>query len=113
VSTATYTPPPQAYECVSYWLVFCGAGCGAWLSGGTQAWTSSTDRKDAAPFANQDKAWQAAMAAGWANVPLPNHDPHQINRWTCDGSGVGDCSEVRAYKDATVCPACRAGGWMP
>jgi hypothetical protein len=110
---STYTPPPAAYEHVSYWLVFCGAGCGAWLSGKPGAWSSTADRRNAAPFPNQDKAWQAATAASWVNVPLPHHTPHPVNWWQCDGSGVGDCAEVRSYKNATVCPACREGGWRP
>jgi hypothetical protein len=108
-----YKSPPRAYEHVSYWLVFCGAGCGAWLSGQANDWSSSKDRVYAAPFADQDKAWQAAMAAGWVNVPLPDHEPHPISWWQCNGNGTGDCSKVRSYKNATVCPACRASGWMP
>ena len=108
-----YVRPPKAYEHVSYWLVFCGAGCGAWLSGEPAAWTSTTERKCAARFPGQDRAWQAAMAAGWANVPLPGHDPHRYGAWSCTGSGANDCPDVRSYKDATVCPACRAGGWFP
>lgn len=117
---STYVSPPRAYEQVSYWLVFCGAGCGAWLSGEPDAWSSTPERRYAAPFPNQDKAWQAAMAARWADVPLPSHDPHQRGpfgpgqrMWQCRGDGVGDCEEVRSYKDATVCPACRDGGWFP
>ena len=119
-AASTYTHPPQAYEHVSYWLVFCGARCGAWLSGKPEAWSSTKDRKCAAPFANQDKAWQAALTAGWANIPLPGHDPHQHGpygpdeHWfRCDNSGAGDCDKARAYKAATMCPTCREGGWLP
>jgi len=116
----SYVFPPRAYEHVSYWVVFCGAGCGAWLSGEEGAWSSTKHRKYAAPFADEAKAWQAAVAAGWANVPLPGHDPHKHGpygpgqHWfRCNNSGAGDCDEVRSYKDATVCPACRDGGWFP
>ncbi len=111
---------PKAYEHVSYWLVFCGAGCGAWLSGEPDAWSSTTVRRYAARFRDESRAWQAAMGAGWANVPLPGHDPHTHgpygpgrHTFRCTGGGAGDCDEVRSYKEATVCPACRDGGWFP
>ncbi len=109
----SYVFPPKAYEHVSFWLVFCGNACGAWLSGEPGAWSSTKNRKYAAAFADQDKAWQAATEAGWVNVPLPGHDPHRVQWWTCTGGGAGDCAEVRSYKDATVCPACRDAGWFP
>jgi hypothetical protein len=116
----SYVRPPRAYEHVSYWLVFCGNGCGAWLSGEDGSWSSTTARKYAAKFPTEEKAWQAAMAAGWANVPLPGHDPHKHGPYGpgeftfyCSGNGANDCDEVRSYKDATVCPACRRAGWVP
>jgi len=69
-------------------------------------------------FESETRGWQAAMQAGWANVAPPDHAPHDRpfgpdRTITCDGSGAGDCTEVRAYKNAIVCTGCRASGWKP
>ena len=115
-----YTYPQEAYEHISYWLVFCGAGCGSWLSGSPNAWSSTRDKRRAARHDTKNQAWQGAMAAGWANTPLPDHAPHEHGPYGPDGhwfqcvnTGAGDCGAARSYRDATVCPECRRKGWRP
>jgi hypothetical protein len=107
-------------EHTSYWRVYCEADCGFYLAGGAGSWCSTPHQRHAARFPDEDKAWQAAMAAGWANVLLPGHDPHRHgpygpgrHMFYCNQGGAGDCQEVRFYKEATVCRACRDGGWRP
>jgi hypothetical protein len=110
----------KGYERISYWRVYCSADCGHYLAGSGDSWVYTTVAERAAAFPDADKAWQGAMAAGWANAPLPDHDAHEHGPYGpmqrmfyCDQNGAGDCAEVRAYKDATVCPECRRAGWRP
>lgn len=117
--TPSYVPPPEAYEQVSFWRVFCGAGCGSYLAGEPGAWTLSQGPGDGARFASEGEAWQAANGAGWAGV-VPEHAPHthgpygpHLHRFRCSGNGASDCDLARSYKEATVCPPCRAKGWRP
>jgi hypothetical protein len=110
----------KGYERISYWRVYCSADCGHYLAGSGDSWVYTTVAERASTFPDGDKAWEAAMAAGWANVPLPDHDAHEHGPYgpmqrmfACMQDGVGDCAEVRAYKSATVCPECRRAGWRP
>ncbi|MFE0472586.1 hypothetical protein ACFW2V_13325 [Streptomyces sp. NPDC058947] len=110
----------KGYEKVAFWRVYCSADCGHYLAGDGASWVYTTVPERAAAFPDADKAWQAARTAEWADVPLPDHDAHEHGPYgpgqyvfRCDQSGAGDCAEVRAYKDATVCPECRRGGWRP
>lgn len=110
----------DGYEQVSYWRVSCSAGCGAYLAGGTDGWFSTPERRYAARFPDQDRAWQGAVSAQWANTPLPGHDAHEHGPYGdggvmffCDQRGAGDCQEVRDYRSAIVCSTCRAAGWFP
>lgn len=110
----------RGYEHISYWRVYCAADCGSYLGESNGAWFRVWHQREAVRFPDADKAWQGARSAGWANASLPNHDPHKHgpygpgrHMFYCDQSGIGDCQEVRAYKDATVCPACRDAGWLP
>lgn len=110
----------KGYEHVSFWRISCEAECGAYLAGEEGSWFATPHKRYAATFPTQSRAWQAAMAAKWADVPLPGHDPHMHGPYGqgeytfyCRQNGAGDCQEVREYKEAIMCPACRDAGRFP
>jgi hypothetical protein len=97
-------------------LVRCINDCGGYLAVRDGEYVRVDDQDEATRFVSETGGWQASMEAGWGNMPPPGHQPHDRpfgtgGRITCDGSGVGDCTEARAYRNSIVCPGCRASGW--
>ena len=93
-------------------LVRCINNCGGYLAARDGEFLRVDNQEAATRFVSETKGWQASMAAGWGNVAPPDHVPHDRpfgidGSITCDGSGVGDCSEARAYRNAIVCSPCR------
>jgi hypothetical protein len=97
-------------------IVRCINDCGGYLAVQDGRYARVDSQEDATRFTSDTKAWQATMAAGWGNVPPPNHVPHDIpfgvsRTLRCDGRGAGDCAEARAYRETIVCLICRVKGW--
>jgi hypothetical protein len=97
-------------------LVRCINDCGGYLAVRDGRYARVESQKTATRFDSETKAWQAAMAAGWSDVAPADHIPHDIpfgasGSIRCDGSGVGDCPEARASREAIVCLICRVEGW--
>jgi hypothetical protein len=97
-------------------LVRCINDCGGYLAVRGGQFVRTEGQEAATRFVSDTKGWQASMEAAWGNVPPPDHTPHDQpfgpnGTMRCDGGGVGDCAEARAYRNAIVCPPCRATGW--
>ena len=117
---STYVIASGPYVHLPNVLVRCTNGCGCYLGKRGDAYVSVDDQDEAHRFTNETEAWQASMAAGWANVAPPDHPEHVhgpygvgANTFRRTTNGAGDCAEVHAYKNTTVCAGCRAAGWMP
>lgn len=109
-------PPISAYVTLPNILVRCINDCGGYLAVRDGRFARVDSEEDATRFVSETKGWQAAMAAGWGNVAPADHAPHDHpfganGTIRCDGSGVGDCAQARASREAIVCLFCRVQGW--